>query len=103
MKKIYIVLIFVVILLALGVGAWFFYGTNLPVKQILNTNENVKEGVGIANPASSFCIDNGGKLEIRTESSGGQVGFCIFKDNSECEEWAYFREECNVGDKEKVQ
>ncbi len=48
----------------------------------------------IANPASVYCEEHGGKLEIRTDSSGGQVGICIFSDGSECEEWAYFRGQC---------
>ena len=45
------------------------------------------------NPASVHCADEGGKLEIRDEA-GGQVGYCMFPDGSECEEWAFFRGEC---------
>jgi putative hemolysin len=52
---------------------------------------------GIANPASVYCNDNGGRLEIRTGLGGGQIGVCIFPDGSECEEWAYFRGECQPG------
>jgi putative hemolysin len=48
----------------------------------------------MANPASVFCEEQGGRLEIRTDASGGQAGFCMFADGSECEEWAYFRGEC---------
>lgn len=51
-------------------------------------------GVKIANPASVFCIENEGKLEMRKDSAGGEYGVCIFKDNNECEEWAFFRGEC---------
>ncbi len=50
--------------------------------------------IGVANPASTYCLDQGNKLEIRTASDGGQYGVCIFPDGSECEEWAYFRGEC---------
>jgi hypothetical protein len=49
------------------------------------------------NPASVFCEEQGGRLEIREDASGGQVGICIFTDGSECEEWAYFRGECAPG------
>lgn len=49
-----------------------------------------------ANPASIFCIDNGGTLDIRNEAAG-QVGYCKFLDNTECEEWAYYRGECSPG------
>jgi len=48
----------------------------------------------MANPASKYCVDQGYKLEIRDEANG-QVGYCIFPDGSECEEWAYFRGECS--------
>ena len=52
----------------------------------------------IPNPASVYCTDNGGTLEIRTAEDGGQSGVCLFPDGSECEEWAYFRGECVPGD-----
>lgn len=48
----------------------------------------------MANPASVYCEQNGGKLEIRTAFDGGQTGYCKFSDGSECEEWAYFRKKC---------
>lgn len=54
------------------------------------------EDPGIANPASKFCEDQGGRLEIRT-TEAGQTGYCIFDDGSECEEWAYYRGECSPG------
>ncbi len=54
---------------------------------------------GMANPASVFCEQNGGKLDIRRDTSGGQVGMCVFSDASSCEEWAYFRGECKPGAK----
>ena len=47
-----------------------------------------------ANPASEHCIQHGGRLEIRTDSSGGQWGACVFPNGSECEEWAFYRQEC---------
>ena len=53
---------------------------------------------GLANPASVYCEENEGTLEIRTAADGGQIGVCKFKDGSECEEWAYFRKECKPGD-----
>lgn len=52
----------------------------------------------IANPASVFCKEHGGRLEIREDPSGGQMGICVFADGSECDEWAYFRGECAPGE-----
>ena len=49
---------------------------------------------GMPNPASEFCVDKGYELEIRTNPDGSQTGYCIFPDESECEEWTYYRGEC---------
>jgi hypothetical protein len=51
----------------------------------------------LANPASVFCEDQGGTVEIRTAADGSQQGFCLFADGTECDEWAFFRGECAPG------
>ncbi|MFH1306373.1 MAG: DUF333 domain-containing protein [Candidatus Micrarchaeota archaeon] len=53
--------------------------------------------IGMPNPASVYCGENNGTLEMR-EAEGGTVGFCIFSDGSECEEWAFYRGECSPGE-----
>ena len=50
----------------------------------------------LANPASEYCIQQGGKLEIRKDDQGNEYGVCIFEDGNECEEWAFFRGECGA-------
>jgi putative hemolysin len=51
---------------------------------------------GIANPASIYCQDQGGKLTIITASDGSQSGQCAFTDGRKCEEWKFFRTKiCN--------
>ena len=50
------------------------------------------------NPASVFCEENGGTLELRSDASGAVQGVCVFPDGSECDEWAYFHAECKPGD-----
>jgi putative hemolysin len=49
------------------------------------------------NPASAYCEEHGGTLEIVTAEDGSQSGLCHFPDGSVCEEWAYFRGECALG------
>jgi putative hemolysin len=49
---------------------------------------------GLANPASVFCEEQGGTVEIRTDEDGAQQGVCVFEDGSECDEWAFYRGEC---------
>ncbi|MCX6709623.1 MAG: DUF333 domain-containing protein [Candidatus Woesearchaeota archaeon] len=60
-------------------------------------NCTVNETVQIANPASSYCISKGGKLNIVTAEDGSQTGMCTLADNTVCEEWAYLRGECFSG------
>ncbi len=57
-----------------------------------------QDTIHMVNPASAYCEEQGFKLEIRTAQDGSQYGVCKFKDNSECEEWAYYRNECKPGD-----
>ncbi len=52
--------------------------------------------VGLANPASTNCVDKGGQVVMK-ENKLGQYGVCLFDDNRQCEEWAMFRGECPVG------
>lgn len=51
-------------------------------------------GAGLANPASTYCAALKYDLQIRSDSSGAQTGYCVFPDKTECEEWAFFRGEC---------
>lgn len=46
--------------------------------------------VGLANPASVFCVEQGGTVEIIDEA-GGQVGYCVFPDGRRIDEWEYYR------------
>lgn len=46
--------------------------------------------IGMANPASTYCVEQGGKLELRTEANG-QVGYCHLPNGQVVEEWALFR------------
>jgi putative hemolysin len=57
------------------------------------------ENTALANPASVYCEEQKGVLDLRSDPDGNQYGVCIFEDGSECEEWAYFREECSQGEK----
>lgn len=63
--------------------------------------DNQGNQVGMANPASVYCEEQGGQLEMR-ENAQGTYGVCIFPDGSKCEEWAYFREECSPGSEMEV-
>ncbi len=58
---------------------------------------------GMPNPASVYCGQVGGTLEIKTDATGGQYGMCTFANGTSCEEWALYRGEgCNAGTKQMV-
>ena len=47
----------------------------------------------LANPASTYCIEQGGRLEIQKDSeTGGEYGVCYLPDGRSQEEWSFFRE-----------
>jgi putative hemolysin len=54
-------------------------------------DDNNENESGLANPASVYCEEQGGTVDIRTDETGGQVGICVFPDGSEVDEWAYYR------------
>ena len=57
------------------------------------TETPTDENVEIANPASVYCEENGGTLVLEEGS-----WICIFEDGSYCEEWSFFRNECQPGE-----
>ena len=44
----------------------------------------------IANPASVYCIQQGGRLVIK-RGPKGDVGICVLPDGRRIEEWKFFR------------
>lgn len=70
--------------------------TNNPIntntENLINSNTKSE----IPNPASEFCIKNGGKVEFKN-SPLGQYGICFFDDGKACEEWAMQRGVCPIG------
>lgn len=79
MKKITLFLVLVILISGCGEQA---------------VEEKTGEQTQIANPASVYCGEQGGSLEIRTAGDGSQAGYCILKDGTECEEWDYYGGEC---------
>jgi putative hemolysin len=48
--------------------------------------------IGIPNPASVSCTEQGGRVDLRRDPAGNIYGACLFPDGRECEEWALFRD-----------
>ena len=63
-----------------------------PVNQTANNTQTPpvsNNTTQMANPAATACVQKGHQYELR-----GATGFCIFQSGRECEEWAYYRGEC---------
>ncbi len=45
----------------------------------------------MANPASVYCVEQGGQLEMVTENDQ-RVTYCVTKDGEKIEQWEYFRQ-----------
>ena len=68
--------------------------------QLSGTTKIIKKEpiqTSIANPASQYCIEQGGIVDIRKKPDKSEYGVCVFEDNRQCEEWALLRKECQKG------
>jgi putative hemolysin len=71
--------------------------TSVPTTQVVATTAApVQNGTGLANPASVYCGQVGGKTEIKKDATGAEYGMCTFPNGSSCEEWALYRGECKL-------
>jgi putative hemolysin len=48
-------------------------------------------GLQLPNPASVYCIERGGTLDIE-ESPQGDVSICVLSDGTRVDEWAFYRQ-----------
>ncbi len=48
--------------------------------------------ISLPNPASAYCVKQGGRLDLRRDPQGNVSGVCVFPNGNECDEWALFRD-----------
>lgn len=53
-------------------------------------SSNTSPVIGMPNPASAYCVEQSGEVEIRNEAAG-QAGYCHLPDGRVIEEWEFFR------------
>ncbi|WOE33082.1 MULTISPECIES: DUF333 domain-containing protein [unclassified Acinetobacter] len=58
--------------------------------------------LAIANPASQYCVQQGGQIEIKQEADGA-VGYCHFADGQVVEEWSFFHQNQSVCNEQAAQ
>lgn len=50
----------------------------------------------VANPASVYCEEQGGRVEIVADDDG-ETGVCVLPDGTRIDEWELFRREVGSG------
>ncbi|WP_296243327.1 MULTISPECIES: DUF333 domain-containing protein [unclassified Psychrobacter] len=48
--------------------------------------------IGKANPASVYCIDQGGQSLIKKDSKGAEIGYCRLPNGTMVNEWDFYRQ-----------
>lgn len=48
----------------------------------------------VANPATQYCLSQGGQRLIKKDNAGNVYSFCQLPDGSLCEEWAFYQKTC---------
>lgn len=59
------------------------------------------EKTGIVNPASTYCLKQGGKLISEKDENGEDSGICALPNGQKCERGAFFRGECGKDESEE--
>lgn len=94
--KISLIVLAVILILAIG---YVSYSRNSEQGEfcvsddVCSVDQN-NQNAQLANPASVYCVEHNGTLDIRTDETGGQYGVCVFDDGTECDEWKFFNGEC---------
>ena len=86
-------------------GRWYCQSDNHKVDAVALKNQLAKimiqgdtlpkqatKTVGVANPASTYCVEQGGQSHIKTDKDGNQYGECHLSDGRVVDEWEYFRQ-----------
>ncbi|MBJ9985088.1 DUF333 domain-containing protein [Acinetobacter sp. S40] len=68
-------------------------GSTLILPACATTHSSKPHKIGMANPASQYCVDQGGRLEMKKDANGGEYANCILPDGRIIEEWQLFRQD----------
>ncbi|MFM7125667.1 MAG: DUF333 domain-containing protein [Actinomycetota bacterium] len=78
------------LLALLAVGSMGLVGCGGDDEGPTTTDSPNTDATGMPNPASVYCEEQGGTVEIVDEPAG-QVGFCNLPDGTRIDEWEYYR------------
>lgn len=75
----------------LNIATWLVMICSLSLVACAQDKPVTTKPIGMANPASQYCVGLGGQLEIKRQADGGEYGLCHLPNGSTIEEWALFR------------
>ena len=55
--------------------------------------------IGMANPASVYCVEQGGESITKQNKDRSEYGICKFKDGKEVDEWEFYRKNHDLTEK----
>lgn len=55
--------------------------------------------IGMANPASVYCVEQDGESITKQNKDGSEYGICKFKDGKEVDEWEFYRKNHDLTEK----
>jgi putative hemolysin len=64
-------------------------------------DDEIAKDTALSNPATVYCLSQGGKFSMRKTLDGSTQGICELPNNIQCDEWAYYRGECPTGAKQQ--
>ena len=79
----------------MGMAALLPFRSSVQVNTQSETGSSIESDIGLANPASEYCVEQGYTLHILEDDEGNQYGVCIFPNGDQCDEWAFYRGECD--------
>jgi putative hemolysin len=65
------------------------------------TDDKIAQDTALSNPATVYCLSEGGKFTMRKTLLGTTEGLCTLPDNITCEVWAYYQGDCPKGSKKQ--
>ncbi len=75
--------------------------TQTVVADPLANQDKMAQDTALSNPATVYCLEQGGKFTMSKSFSGSTEGYCTLPSNITCEVWAHYNGDCPAGAKKK--
>ena len=77
--------------------------TEQNTEQDQNNDDELAQDTTLSNPATVYCLAQGGEFTMNKTLNGNMAGYCRLPNNVTCEIWAFYKGECPEGAKDEIQ